>query len=252
MPDEEPLGKERLWELMQNWRSTGFEVNDLAYLDRADYKWMNAKISRVWTVPTSWYRSISTIVGEQRQYTYDGLETDEEPHAFYAMEFPNYWNLRTFWIYKPTLDDDRLTRGGPVVKHTGYNFGHFQVSTDARKRAVLDMSVEVAHGVDSPTRTLKLSPGIAFKPMANMFVQLSPTFNRDEDAAQYVTTVPDSTATAFFGNRYVFAYIKTRTISLDTRINWTFSPNLTLQLSFSRSSRVGRTRASASSRSRGA
>jgi hypothetical protein len=28
----------------------------------------------------------------------------------------------------------------------------------------------------------------------------------------------------------VFAYIKTRTISLDTRINWTFSPNLTLQL----------------------
>jgi hypothetical protein len=45
-----------------------------------------------------------------------------------------------------------------------------------------------------------------------------------------VTTVPDSTATAFFGNRYVFAYIKTRTISLDTRINWTFSPNLTLQV----------------------
>jgi hypothetical protein len=135
---------------MRNRRSPGFEVNDLAYLDRADYKWFNANISRVWTVPTSWYRNISTIVGEQRQYTYDGLETDEEPHAFYAMEFPNYWNLRTFWIYKPTLDDDRLTRGGPVVKHTGYNFGHFQVSTDARKRAVLDMSVEVAHGGTHP------------------------------------------------------------------------------------------------------
>jgi hypothetical protein len=28
----------------------------------------------------------------------------------------------------------------------------------------------------------------------------------------------------------VFAFIKTRTISLDTRVNWTFSPNLTLQL----------------------
>jgi hypothetical protein len=116
------------------------------------------------------------------------------------------------------------------VMHTGYNFGHFQVSTDARKRAVLDMSVEVAHGVDSPTRSLTLQPGIAFKPMASVFVQLSPTIQRDEDAAQYVTTVPDSTATAFFGNRYVFAYIKTRTISLDTRLNWTFSPNLTLQL----------------------
>jgi acetolactate synthase regulatory subunit len=128
------------------------------------------------------------------------------------------------------LGDDRLTRGGPVVKHTGYNFEHFQVSTDARKRAVLDMTVEAARGVDSPTRTLTMQPGIAFKPMTSMFVQLSPTIQRDEDAAQYVTTVPESTDVAFFGNRYVFAYIKTRTISLDTRVNWTFSPNLTLQL----------------------
>ncbi len=74
-----------VWELMQNWRSPGFEVNDLAYLDRADYKWMNANIGRQWTVPTSWYRSINTIVGGQQQFTYDGLKNDEELHAFYAM-----------------------------------------------------------------------------------------------------------------------------------------------------------------------
>ena len=138
-----------------------------------------------------------------------------------------------------------------MVKHTGCNFEHFQVSTDARKRAVLDMTVEVARGVDSPTRTLTLAPGIAFKPMASMFVQLSPTIKRDEDAAQYVTTVPDSTNVAFFGNRYVFAYIKTRTISLDTRINWTFSPNLTLQLFVQPFIASGASRVSASLKSRG-
>ena len=219
-----------LWEVMQNWRSPGFEVNDLAYLDRADYKWMDANIGRQWTVPTTWYRHISTIAGGQQQFTYNGLKTDEELHAFYAMEFTNYWNLRTFWIYRPTADDDRLTRGGPAVKATGYDLGHFQLSTDPRRRAVFDMSVEVAHGIDASTHTLTLQPGVAFKPMASMFVQLSPRFQNDETAAQYVTTVPDSTDVAFFGNRYVFAFIKTRTVSLDTRINWTFSPNLTLQL----------------------
>jgi hypothetical protein len=135
-----------------------------------------------------------------------------------APQFANCWNLRRFWIYKPTLDDDRLTRGGPVVKHTGYNFEHFQLSTDARKRAVLDMTVEVAHGVDSPARTLTLQPGIAFKPMASMFVQLLPTIQRDEDAAQYVTTVPDMTDHAFFGNRCVFAYIKTRRRTLSATL----------------------------------
>jgi hypothetical protein len=45
-----------------------------------------------------------------------------------------------------------------------------------------------------------------------------------------VCEVADPTATAFFGNRYVFAFIKTKTLSLDTRVNWTFTPNLTLQL----------------------
>jgi len=219
-----------LWEVMQNWRSPGFEVNDLAYLDRADYKWMDANIGRQWTVPTNWYRSINTIVGGQQQFTYDGLKTDLELHAFYAMQFTNYWNWRSFWIYHPTEEDDRLTRGGPAVMRTGYDLGHFEVSTDARSPAVVDLAVEVAHGIDASTHTLTIQPGVAFKPMASVFVQLSPTFQRDETAAQYVTTVPDSTDIAFFGNRYVFAFIKTRTVSLDTRVNWTFSPNLTLQL----------------------
>src|SRR5450432_1257624 len=219
-----------LWEVIQNWRSPGFEVNDLAFLDRADYKWMDANIGRQWTVPTSWYRSINTIAGAQQQFAYDGLKNNEDLHAFYGMQFTDYWNLRAIWIFNPTTEDDRLTRGGPAVMHTGYNLGQIEIATDARKRAVLDMLVAVAHGVDSPTRTLTLKPGVAFKPMTSMFVQLSPSFQSDQDAAQYVTTVPDSTDVAFFGNRYVFAYIKTRTISLDTRVNWTFSPNLTLQL----------------------
>ena len=64
----------------------------------------------------------------------------------------------------------------------------------------------------------------------NVFVSLTPSFSWDENAAQYVTTRTDPTATAFYGTRYVFAYLKSRTWSLDTRVNWTFTPNLTLQL----------------------
>ena len=219
-----------LWETAQNWRSPGFEVNDLAYLDRADYKWMNANLARQYTTPTRFYRNIFWSVGGQQQFNYDGLRTDQQAQAYYGMEFLNYWNLRTFAIHRFTTDDDRLTRGGPVVKRTGYDFGHVQVSTDPRQRAVFDLSVELARGVDSPTHTLILSPGIALKPAASVFVQLSPSYVVDEDAAQYVTTVEDPTAVAFGGNRYVFSFIKTYTVSFDTRVNWTLKPDLTLQL----------------------
>jgi hypothetical protein len=205
-------------------------VNDLSYLDRADYKWMNANVGRQWTTPTRWYRNIFTSVGGQQQFNYDGDRTDLQAQAYYGMQFPSYWNLRTFVIRHPTVYDDRLTRGGPVVMRNGYDLGYVEVSTDARQRAVYDISVQTSRGIDAETHGFTVQPGLALKPVANVFISLSPSFNADEDAAQYVTTVDDPTATAFYGHRYVFGYIKTRTLSLDTRVNWTFTPDLTLQL----------------------
>jgi len=219
-----------LWETAQNWRSPGFEVNDLAAQSRADFKWMNANVGQQWTRPTRWYRNVFWTVGGQQEYDYDGNRTDLQAQAFYGMAFPNYWNLRTFVIHHPTVFDDRLTRGGPTVRRTGYDFLHLQLSTDARQRAVFDLSVEPSRGVDAPTHGLFVQPGMALKPAANVFVQMQPTYNAGDDAAQYVTTVSDPTATAFGGTRYVFSCIHTRTLSLDTRVNWTFRPDLTLQL----------------------
>jgi hypothetical protein len=218
------------WETAQNWRSPGFETNDLSFLDRADYKWMNANAGRQWNTPGRWYRNAVILGGGQQQFNYDGDKTDLQSQIYGGAQFLNYWNLRSFVIHHPTVLDDRLTRGGPVVMRTGYNYGDVKVSTDARQRAVFDFDVSVAKGIGSNTHTLSLRPGVALKPAANVFVSLTPSFSADEDAAQYVTTVEDPTATAFFGSRYVFAFIKTRTLSLDTRVNWTFNPNLTLQL----------------------
>ncbi len=218
------------WETAQNWRSPGFEVNDLSFLDRADYKWMNANVGRQWTTPGRWYRNAVILGGGQQQFNYDGDKTDLQTQVYFGSQFLNYWNLRSFVIHHPTVFDDRLTRGGPVVMRSGYNFEEVEVSTDARQRAVFDFTVQTAKEIGSGTHTLILQPGVALKPVANVFISLTPSFIADEDAAQYVTTVTDPTATAFFGNRYVFGFIKTRTLSLDTRVNWTFNPNLTLQL----------------------
>jgi hypothetical protein len=219
-----------VWETAQNWRSPGFETNDLSYQSRADYKWMSANIGQQYTTPTRWYRSQAWIAGGQQQFNYDGDRTDLQAQAFYAVEFPNYWNLRTMYIYRPAVDDDRLTRGGPVVRHNGLHASSLEISTDARGRAVFDFSVQPGWGIGDSTRTIEIAPGVALKPASNVFVSLTPTFSWDESSSQYVTKEDDPTATSFYGRRYVFARLKSRTWSLDTRVNWTFTPNLTLQL----------------------
>jgi len=219
-----------IWETAQNWRSPGFETNDLSFQSRADYKWMNANVGHQWTTPSSWYRSMTWIAGGQQQFNYDGDRTDLQAQAFYALEFLNYWNLRTMYIHHPAVEDDRLTRGGPVVRSTGYNAGQVEVSTDARSRAVFDLSVSSNTGIGDGTRSWELAPGVALKPASNVFISLTPSLSWDENSTQYVTRQVDPTATSFYGTRYVFGFLKSRTWSLDTRVNWTFTPNLTLQL----------------------
>ncbi len=219
-----------LWEAMTNIRSPGFEVNDLAFLSRSDYVWFNGNIGGNWTTPTRWYRTIFTSIGGATQWNYDGDRTELALQAYYGMELPNYWNVRFFFIRNGTALDDRLTRGGPVVKRDGYDVVNLEVSTDARAPAVFDFGVQASRGLTDGTRFYQLSPGLALKPAANVFLQLSPSFTHDETSAQYVATVDDPTATSFYGERYVFAYITTNTLSLNTRLNWTFTPNLTLQL----------------------
>ena len=72
------------WETAQNWRSPGFEMNDLSYLDRADYKWMNANIGRQWNTPGSWYRNAVIIGGGQQQFNYDGDRTDAQQQIYFG------------------------------------------------------------------------------------------------------------------------------------------------------------------------
>ncbi len=218
------------WEAMSNVRSPGFETNDLAFLNEADYVWLNGNIAGNWTTPTSWYRSIFTSFGGATRWNYDGDRTEAALQTFFAMELPNYWNIRIMGIHNAAAFDDRLTRGGPVVKKDGYDVASINVSTDARAAAVFDLGIQGARGLSDGTRFLQVTPGLALKPAANVFIQLSPSYRHDENAAQYVTSVDDPAATAFYGERYVFAYITTNTVSLDTRVNWTFTPNLTLQL----------------------
>ena len=47
---------------------------------------------------------------------------------------------------------------------------------------------------------------------------------------QFVGSYADPAATNFFGTRYVFAHLAQNTISMNTRLNVTFTPTMTLEL----------------------
>ena len=61
-------------------------------------------------------------------------------------------------------------------------------------------------------------------------IQFGPSYNRRHSSAQYVSSVADPQAAETFGRRYIFGGLNQTTFSIDTRINTTFRPTLSLQL----------------------
>lgn len=217
------------WETATSFRSPGFETNDIGFLTRADYWWMNANLQRNWTKPTAWYRDMGITVGGQQQYNFGGDLNDRQTETAYWVTFPNYWGFFSFWIHRFSVFDERLTRGGPVLRKPNLNDYYVNLSSDSRKRLVL--SVDLERGCKSDSKcNLFATLGTTWRPAPNVTLNLSPSFSHGASSDQYVTVVDDATAANFFGRRYVFADLDQRSVSMNTRINVTFRPDLTLDV----------------------
>jgi hypothetical protein len=223
-----------LWETSQNWRSPGYEVNDLGSLGRADYRWMNANLVRSWSRPGSWYRNLWIGAGGQQQFNYDGDRNDAQLQANVNGQFLNWWNFYGFAIHHPTVYDERLTRGGPTVRRYGYDFLAGGFGTDSRKAAVWSLDLQTARPVGADAGEggqLTVSPSVSLKPSPRVLLSLSPSWDRSRTPQQYVASAADAAVPAgFAGRRYLFAHIEQTTVAMNTRLNTTFTPDLTLEL----------------------
>ncbi len=71
---------------------------------------------------------------------------------------------------------------------------------------------------------------VDFKPASNVEFTVGPSFSRSLVQAQWVGSYVDPTAVATYGSRYVFADMDQKTLAANIRLNWTFTPQLSLQL----------------------
>jgi hypothetical protein len=217
------------WEGAVNYRSPGFEVNDAAFLQRADYVWTLGNVMRSWNRPTSLYRNWSVLVGGQQEHNFDGDRTAAQLHAFTGGQLANYWNVAFYTELYPEVSDDRLTRGGPVVRRGGGRLLHARFNSDSRRRLTVSATYNNVTDGDGGFHH-GISGSLGFRPAPNIQLSLGPSFSNTRETRQFVLSHDDQTASHFRGQRAVFADLDQNSLSMNTRLNWTFSPTLSLQL----------------------
>jgi len=162
-------------------------------------------------------------------WNFDGDRISTFGGAGAGGQFHNFWHWGVGVQGYARAVNDRLTRGGPVA--TWPIDGSVQASVGTDSRRAVSVSAGALVGLNELGGGSKGAEiGIEVRPRANLALSFSPGGSIDASPRQFVTAVDDETATATFGRRYVFAHLDRTTAYLTARADWTFTPDLTLQL----------------------
>jgi hypothetical protein len=140
----------------------------------------------------------------------------------------NYWSVNWNLAYNPETISDRRTRGGPLTLNLPGLQLNGNINSDSRKSVVVGAGGGIYHQrSDYHERWAWVD--FEYRPMPNLSVSVGPNMTWIRTPAQWVQGVDDTTATATYGRRYVFADLEQSELSAGIRLNYTFSPKASLQ-----------------------
>jgi len=209
--------------------SPGFDPNDAGF-QRSGSDLVNLSFlpAYQWTKPGKVFQQALIFVGAARNYDFGGNKVYEGWLASVQGVFRNFWNFSTMFAYNPPTLSNNMTRGGPLaLRPWGWELD-LQLATDSRKPFVLEGNGMVYTQPQNGTEwNAQLT--LRWKPWSNLSLSVGPQLFRETTNNQWVTRVSDDLMTETFGTRYIFSHIDQKIISLEFRINWTFTPKLSLQ-----------------------
>ena len=214
------------WNFMSatTWKTPRFETNDLGYIRVADQI-----LSVLWTQynqyePKWFYRNynINWDIYSIWNFGADNISKGFEWNA--NMNLKNFWNVYTGGAIRSNNLDQTILRGGPMMKTPGNVSGRIGLSSDNRKKLILNASVSYTGGFEKCSNDFSAGAGISFKPTNWLVVSFNPGIGRSFSELQYVTSLNVNAR-----EKYIFASIDRKTLSTSFRVNLNLSPNLTLQ-----------------------
>jgi hypothetical protein len=208
-------------------RTAGLELNDLGFQTGSTnqvipYVWAQYHQDQPSEHVLNWQvnADLFTVTTLEPRNEVVGLECDA------GVQLPSYWQLGAHCNISDARWDVQALRGGPALRTDPNAFGILVLQSDTRKQVSFNMDV---YGTRAPTPDM-IDFGVdavaTLQARSNITVTLGPSWYERVDPMQYIDQVDDTA-----GRRhYVFGRIHQTTGSLTARVDWTFSPHLSLQI----------------------
>lgn len=216
------------WQLHSSLYGTSpeFDNNDAGALNRADLvegsldvKYTENRVGR--------FRSWKVGASADGNWNFGGTRTYTEYDLWASLQLHNYWTIEAGPSMWPGSLSDTQTRGGPLMATPTEVGGYVYLESDPRGRLGGDGYAFFKH--DSFGGWL-LSTGtnISYRPGGGWQFSFEPSYEHQVDTRQYVATL-DGGRSETYGRRYIFGRIDRQTLSAQLRVNYSLSPDLSLE-----------------------
>lgn len=219
-----------------------FEVGDIGFSTNAERLDGGFRFSYREIQPGRLFRNYNLTLSSFHNWSHEALDDtwsisswhNARTNGSYTFnaggQLTNYWNVRANLRYSPQQMSRRATRGGPMMISPSFTNLSFNVNSDRRKAfnagVNYDRSFEALG--DGGRQQVRLNMNL--RPSDNLSISLNPSYETGRRTAQYVTATSVMPYTPTFGTRYVFSDLDRTTFSMEARVDWTFTPDLSLQL----------------------
>ncbi len=209
--------------------SPGFDVNDAGFLPGVDRLNLAGGVGRQWLRPGRLARQATAEVSLFQSRNFGGVRLNTDLNGSTSLQFHDFSSLRVHVARRFAGLDDQLTRGGPLVRPPGVTTAALGYGTDSR-RAVAGSANGTLRWDGAGGADAVASVNLTLQTRRGASLSLGPSYQRVRSPAFYVGAYDDPTAGATFGRRYVFADLAQDVLSLTARLNYYFTPGLSLQL----------------------
>jgi hypothetical protein len=219
-------GQNLLFESALQRRSPGFEINDIGFLRRADQISWNTWAGFFDRRPHLFYTRFQLNNNWWQYWTADGLPQERAYNTNMHIDFKNKLGLHMGGTLGQLgkVYDDRAARGGPALRVDRYIAPWLSINGDDRKSIVPYWNSSYFRGDGGRSSSVNLSPGFDYKLLGRFSSSFSFNWTHNVTDNQFYGKFTDTG-----GDHYTFAHLDQHTTSVTARLNYTFTPEMSLQ-----------------------
>ena len=225
---EKNAGRHWLWDIGVSAESPFFEINDMGIINTVDDLNVNGTVRYRENVPGRIFRDYQVGIFARSGYNYGGLNTTLFSNLFWRFTFNNFWSFRGNFFQDYRAFSDNLTRGGPIAATPQRFGGGITIGTNRSRNYFFQFQVNGSTD-ELGGRSLRFGPNVTLRAGGRWRFSLNPRYNYSDSRRQYITELGDGSP-AMYGRRYIFSSVERSTISLQTRLNYSITPDLSFEL----------------------